>query len=50
VVKVTTNLIVYSGLGSEEKLKLTTKLDVKTAVFFGNMYLKTTLSKINKKK
>jgi hypothetical protein len=33
VVKVRTNLIVYAGFGSEEKLKLTTKLDVEATVF-----------------
>jgi hypothetical protein len=33
VVKVTTNLIVYPGLGSDEKLKLTTKLNVEATVF-----------------
>jgi hypothetical protein len=33
VIKVTTNLIVYLRLGSGEKLKLTTKLDVEVTVF-----------------
>jgi hypothetical protein len=33
LVKVTTNLIVYPGLGSDEKLKLTTKLNVEATVF-----------------
>jgi hypothetical protein len=32
VVKVATNLIVYPGLGSDEKLKLTIKLDVEATV------------------
>jgi hypothetical protein len=30
VVNVTTNLIVHLGLGSDEKIKLTKKLDVET--------------------
>jgi hypothetical protein len=33
VAKITTNLMVYPGLGSEEKLKLTTKLDAEATVF-----------------
>jgi hypothetical protein len=33
VVKVKANLIVYLGLRSDEKLKLTTKLDVEATVF-----------------
>jgi hypothetical protein len=33
VIKVTTNLILYLRLGSGEKLKLTTKLDVEVTVF-----------------
>jgi hypothetical protein len=33
VIKVITNLIAYPGLGSDEKLKLTTKLDVEAPVF-----------------
>jgi hypothetical protein len=37
------NLTVYPGLGSDEKFKLTTKLDVKATVF--RIYLKITLSK-----
>jgi hypothetical protein len=34
VVKVTTNLIVYSRLGSDEKLKLTTKSEVQATIFW----------------
>jgi hypothetical protein len=33
MVEVTTNLIVYPGLGSLKKLKLTTKLNVEATVF-----------------
>jgi hypothetical protein len=49
VIKVTTNLIiVYPGLGTDEKLKLTTKLDVEAPVF--SDLLKITLSKFLKTK
>jgi hypothetical protein len=49
VIKVTTNLIiVYPGLGTDEKLKLTTKLDVEATVF--SDLLKITLSKFLKTK
>jgi hypothetical protein len=38
VIKVTTNLIiVYPGLGTDEKLKLTTKLDVEATGFLGSI-------------
>jgi hypothetical protein len=49
VVKVTTNLIVYPGLGSDEKLKLTTKLNVEATVFsdlFKNYIIQVSPNKI----
>jgi hypothetical protein len=53
VVKVTMNLIVYPELGSDEKLKLTTKLDVKPYSFsdlFKNYVIKMFENQINFKK
>jgi hypothetical protein len=49
VVKVATNLIVYPGLGSDEKLKLTIKLDVEALQFY-LFYLEITLSTFLKTK